>query len=150
MTPFYRFTIRFLTAVFSGMLLLLCRGAMRSGPLAALAPQFRSPWELGKLAFWPLLLCSAVWGEGRLLPQDHALAALSTLALVLLDWAVLALGGDGRLCLVLWVSLLAAGLGCLPEAGGSPRLWRTCTAALAVGYVLFTFSPPSWGPFRAF
>ena len=56
--PCDRLAIRYLAAIVCGLLLLMLRGgaAAGSGPLAVLVPRAPSPWELSKLAFWPLVL----------------------------------------------------------------------------------------------
>ncbi len=56
--PFNRFALRYLAAVVCGLALLLLHSTAQSGLPAAFVPQCPSPWELSKLAFWPLL---AAW-----------------------------------------------------------------------------------------
>lgn len=138
MTPFYRFTLRFLAAVLLGLLLLALPAG---GPLQAVVPQRLEAWQLGKLAFWPLLAESALlalW-ERRPLSRDCPLIVLTTLALAVSSWGALALGDRGRLCLALWISLLAAGLAVPPEPGRRPRLWVGLTILLAAVYAV-----PQW------
>lgn len=53
--PFNRFALRYLAAVVCGLALLLLHSTAQSGLPAAFVPQCPSPWELSKLAFWPLL-----------------------------------------------------------------------------------------------
>ena len=74
--PFNRFALRYLAAVVCGLALLLLHSTAQSGLPAAFVPQCPSPWELSKLAFWPLLaawvltgrLGSAAGGGHGLLP----------------------------------------------------------------------------------
>ena len=64
--PCDRLALRYLAAIVCGLLLLMLRGeaaAGSSGPLAVLVPQAPSPWELSKLAFWPLVLVWLAGGE---------------------------------------------------------------------------------------
>ena len=146
--PFNRFALRYPAAVICGLALLLCSGAVRGGPLAVLAPQCPSPWELGKLGFWPVL---AAWGltgrlgrERRPLVRDLPAAVLVPLGMTSACWALPASGGAG---LGVWAGLLAAGMAFCPDGGRHPRLWRGLALLLAGLYTVLTFSPPGWGPF---
>ena len=72
--PFNRFALRYLAAVVCGLALLLLHSTAQSGLPAAFVPQCPSPWELSKLAFWPLLAAWVLTGrlgrERRTLLQD--------------------------------------------------------------------------------
>lgn len=73
--PFNRFALRYLAAVVCGLALLLLHSTAQSGLPAAFVPQCPSPWELSKLAFWPLL---AAWVlTGRLGREARHAAARS-------------------------------------------------------------------------
>ena len=82
--PFNRFALRYLAAVVCGLALLLLHSTAQSGLPAAFVPQCPSPWELSKLAFWPLLAAWVLTGrlgrERRTLLQDLPAAVLTPLA----------------------------------------------------------------------
>ena len=148
---FDRFALRYPAAVICGLALLLCHGAVRGGPLAVLAPQCPSPWELSKLGFWPVL---AAWGltsrlgqERRALVRDLPAAVLVPLGMTLACWALVAAGGYGAVSLGIWAALLAAGMALCPDGERHPGLWRALALLLAGLYTVLTFFPPDWGPF---
>ena len=94
---FDRFALRYPAAVICGLALLLCHSAVRGGPLAVLAPQCPSPWELSKLGFWPVL---AAWGltsrlgqERRGLVRGLPAGVVVPLGMTLASWALVAAGG---------------------------------------------------------
>ena len=94
--PFNRFALRYLAAVVCGLALLLLHSTAQSGLPAAFVPQCPSPWELSKLAFWPLLAAWVLTGrlgrERRTLLQDLPAAVLTPLAMKHPGlWAALAL-----------------------------------------------------------
>ena len=148
---FDRFALRYPVAVICGLALLLCHGAVRGGPLAVLAPQCPSPWELGKLGFWPVL---AAWGltgrlgrERRSLVRDLPAAVLVPPGMTLACWALVAAGGRGAASLGIWAALLAGGMALCPDGERHPGLWRGLALLLAGLYTVLTFFPPDWGPF---
>ena len=61
--PFNRFALRYLGAVVCGLALLLLHSTAQSGLPAAFVPQCPRPWELSKLAFWPLLAAWVLTGR---------------------------------------------------------------------------------------
>lgn len=142
---FNQFAIRFLTTILCGLFLLLLHTVIRGGPLAVFVPRNSSAWELSKLAFWPLLLTALLTGR-KDCPSSLPALVLAPLTLVLADWAVLAMGGSGGICLALWVAALAVALafGC---AGKHRTLWLVLAILLGVGYLLATYFAPLWGPF---
>lgn len=146
--PFNQFALRFLTVILSGLFLLLLHGVISTGPLAVFIPRCASAWELSKLAFWPLLLTcllSSRWGKERLSPS---ILVLTSLFLLLADWAVLAMGGSGGICLALWVAALAVALAFgVENGGGQRRLWLLATLILGMAYLVLTYVAPAWGPF---
>ena len=149
--PFNRFAVRYLAAVLLGLLALMLHGSVQGGILAVLVPQAPSPWELSKLAFWPLLV---VFLLSRLLKREHALGrqlpalVLAPVALTLLCWALMSLGGSGPWCLVVWMCVLAVTLAWgTPEKLGRWPLWPVLALALVGFYILLTYLPLYWGPF---
>ena len=110
--PFNRFALRYLAAVVCGLALLLLHSTAQSGLPAAFVPQCPSPWELSKLAFWPLLAAWVLTGrlgrERRTLLQDLPAAVLTPLAMTAACWGLAAAGGNGAASLAVWAVLLAA------------------------------------------
>ena len=90
--PFNRFALRYLAAVVCGLALLLLHSTAQSGLPAAFVPQCPSPWELSKLAFWPLLAAWVLTGrlgrERRTLLQDLPAAVLTPLAMTAACWGL--------------------------------------------------------------
>ena len=129
--PFNRFALRYLASVVCGLALLLLHSTAQSGLPAAFVPQCPSPWELSKLAFWPLL---APW-------------VLTPLAMTAACWGLAAAGGNGAASLAVWAVLLAAGTAFCPDGRKHPGLWAALALLLAGLYMLLTFTPPGWGPF---
>ena len=111
--PFNRFALRYLAAVVCGLALLLLHSTAQSGLPAAFVPQCPSPWELSKLAFWPLLAAWVLTGrlgrERRTLLQDLPAVVLTPLAMTAACWGLAAAGGNGAASLAVWAVLLAAG-----------------------------------------
>ena len=122
--PFNRFALRYLAAVVCGLALLLLHSTAQSGLPAAFVPQCPSPWELSKLAFWPLLAAWVLTGrlgrERRTLLQDLPAAVLTPLAMTAACWGLAAAGGNGAASLAVWAVLLAAGTGLLPGRKKAP------------------------------
>ena len=108
--PFNRFALRYLAAVVCGLALLLLHSTAQSGLPAAFVPQCPSPWELSKLAFWPLLAAWVLTGrlgrERRTLLQDLPAAVLTPLAMTAACWGLAAAGGNGAASLAVWAVLL--------------------------------------------
>lgn len=98
--PFNRFALRYLAAVVCGLALLLLHSTAQSGLPAAFVPQCPSPWELSKLAFWPLLAAWVLTGrlgrERRTLLQDLPAAVLTPLAMTAACWGLAAAGETAR------------------------------------------------------
>ena len=149
--PFNRFALRYLGAVVCGLALLLLHSTAQSGLPAAFVPQCPSPWELSKLAFWPLLAAWVLTGrlgrERRTLLQDLPAAVLTPLAMTAACWGLAAAGGNGAASLAVWAVLLAAGTAFCPDGRKHPGLWAALALLLAGLYMLLTFTPPGWGPF---
>lgn len=120
-------------------------------PLTALlTPVNHSPWELGKLLYWPYLAGALlIW---RMSPDSSGrgghclLLAAMPLAMTglccLLPWRALRLGP-----LLLAGGITLHGLRLHRGAPGGELLWYTLAILLGVAYLLLTVSPPAWGPF---
>ena len=131
--PFNRFALRYLAAVVCGLALLLLHSTAQSGLPAAFVPQCPSPWELSKLAFWPLLAAWVLTGrlgrERRTLLQDLPAAVLTPLAMTAACWGLAAAGGNGAASLAVWAVLLAAGTAFCPDGRKHPGLWAALAAS---------------------
>lgn len=151
---FNRFAVRFLTALLMGLLLLCLHRWSGNAVAGIFAPKFSSPWELSKLAFWPMLGALVLTGRlsggiGKTLRCALPCLAITPAALFLVFWAVAQLEPAGGVYLLLWVVAVAVGMA-LADQEREPKkhtLWLAIVAALGVLYVIFTFLPPMVGPF---
>lgn len=151
---FNRFALRFLTVVLLG-LLLLCLHSRTQGAVAAIfAPRFASPWEMSKLAYWPLLVGLLLIGRfpGARLQFSAELKCLvlTPLALFLVFWGVSLLHPATGVYLLLWIVAVALGLALADQgekSGKGGTVWLVLAVALCVFYILFAFMPPMFGPF---
>jgi len=148
---FNRFAVRFLTALLLGVLALLLHGWARNPVLGIFVPRNGCAWELGKLAYWPMLASALLTGHltggsGKKAFSAAPWMTLTSLALFLAQWAVSALEPGGGVRVVLWIALTALGtiLWDRELKGGA---WSVIAAVLGALYVAFTFWPPLWGPF---
>ncbi|WP_409968280.1 hypothetical protein RFF05_17475 [Bengtsoniella intestinalis] len=139
---FLSFASRYVMAILLGLGLLLLHTEVEGGALTVFIPQTISPWELGKIAFWPLLLVAVVLPS----PQSLAPCVVTTVGLVLLGWLCQGIGLESAVILVLWMALLALSLYCLQPKESSPW-WVVAVLVLGVGFVMLTFFPALWGPF---
>ena len=134
----FRYLWAFLLTAFAAVLL---RGLAVTQPSPAtevLSPMNESPWELGKLVFWPYL-CGALllW---RLEPENSAsrgghCAALLAAAILMVI-----------LCQLLW-SVVPLWLLFCAAVGGGELLWYLLAILLGVAYLLLTATPLSGGIF---
>lgn len=134
-----------------GLALLLLHSTAQSGLPAAFVPQCPSPWELSKLAFWPLLAAWVLTGrlgrERRTLLQDLPAAVLTPLAMTAACWGLAAAGGNGAASLAVWAVLLAAARPSARTEESTRGCGQPLALLLAGLYMLLTFTPPGWGPF---
>ena len=122
--PFNRFALRYLAAVVCGLALLLLHSTAQSGLPAAFVPQCPSPWELSKLAFWPLLAAWVLTGRlGRFVSgKDVILHLIGEIGVDGALYRALEFGGsalkdvdiEGRLCMANMASRRAASAGSSP------------------------------------
>lgn len=150
---FNRFAVRFPTSVLLGLALIALHG--QNGFLAIFAPRYASPWELGKLAYWPLLLAMLLTGRSQSTRWDAAAElpglVLAPLLLFGLFWVLTPLAPGAGGSVLLWILVLAAAqfaatLRCGKEST-AVSIWLVLTVALGAAYILLTFLPPLWGPF---
>lgn len=152
---FNRFALRLFAALMLGLALLGLHTWSAVPPLGVLSPRFASPWELSKLAFWPMLGALALTGKlsggtGRTLRRALPYLLITPLALFAADWAASLLQPGGGVYLLLWVVAVVIGMALCDQRETDPRrrtLWAVGAAALGALYVLFTFLPPMFGPF---
>ena len=150
---FNRFAVRYLTALLLGLILLLFHGWANNALPGIVLPKSGAPWELSKLAYWPMLaailLTRRLTGGVRQTAAELLPAAVVTApALFLACWGLSGLQPGWGAYLLAWVALTAAGTALSvrekPMMGG---IWVLLGLALALAYVLFSLLPPVWQPF---
>lgn len=148
---FNRFAVRFLTALLLGLLALLLHSWAANPLLGIFMPRCGSPWELSKLAYWPLLAALVLTGHlsgGVRAAVSAALPCLTLTppALFLVYWLISGLEPAWGVCLLLWFVAMAIGAA-LADRGKGGGVWLVLAAALGALYVIFSFCPPALGPF---
>lgn len=141
---FSSFALRYVLALLVGIALLLSHRLVDGGLLSPLVPQVASPWELSKLPFWSLLAVSFL---GQLSMTRLAQITCTTVVLTLCNWAILSLGGNGALCLVVWMAVMALVLAWNPLSQAKSGAWLMAVITLGVFYILLSYRPLLWGPF---
>lgn len=145
--PVFPYLLAFHGALAAAALLWALREKLPCPLTDVLSPLRNSPWEMGKAAFFPLLLTAPLlWalqkGGSRgglcLMATAGALlaAALAYTALPAAAAASLAIAG----ALALYALVLH-------RIGGDALPWYVLTVALTVAYILLTILPPCGGPF---
>lgn len=137
-----RYLPSFLTAAACAVLL-YCLSVRFPNPLTqVLSPVNASPWELGKLAFWPCLPAVLVL---RRLDSGSSLSGLCAAVLTATALAV-GLGAAGLspvpLCLLAASHGLAAYALLLHRLRRGTMYWYTALILLGIAYILFTILPP--------
>lgn len=148
-----RYLWAFLLAAAAAVLLRGLAVTLPSPAAAVLSPVNESPWELGKLVFWPYL-CAALllW---RLEPMGETPRGAHCAA------ACCAAGLMTGLCVHSGGAIPVWGLFCAAIAGGmglyhavlrrrtwgGAALWYPLAILLAVAYLLLTAHPLLWGIF---
>ncbi|MEA4994141.1 MAG: hypothetical protein VB060_09990 [Oscillibacter sp.] len=148
---FAHFSIRFLTVLLAGLFLLLLRSVGSNPVFAVLTPRFASPWELGKLLFWPLLLAAVIpFRDGGKFSERLPWLTLTPLAAVLIFWALTAVRPGPGAYLLAWIVLSAMALA-LAQRGilskGDRSVWMVLAVAMGILFIMLTFLPPAFGPF---
>lgn len=148
---FNRFAVRFLTTLLLGILMLLLHGWAANPVLGILMPRWGSPWELSKLAYWPMLASLLLTGHlsggvGATVKKALPCLSLTAPALFAVYWLISGLEPAWGVYLLLWVVAAAVGMA-LSDCGGRGGVWLVLAVALGALYVIFTFCPPAFGPF---
>lgn len=149
------FFVRFLAVLLLGLLFLLAHN-MTSDPITAVfVPQIFSPWEMSKLAFWPLLIGIAISGplSGGAKKTLRALApwlVIAPIAVMLIFWGLNVFHPSPAVYLLAWVVAMALVLALaqtdiLGDKDG--KIWVVLACIMALLYVVLTFLPPMAGPF---
>ena len=118
---------------------------------AVLSPISGSPWETGKLLFWPYIMGGLL--EWRMAGRQGsrsghcAVLVLMPMLLMVLCWLLPMIP-----VAALWIAVLAAGIvlyACVlrKRLWGGELLWYTLAILLGIAYLLFTVLPPMGGPF---
>lgn len=149
-----RYVLGWCVTVVTGVMLQVLWRSFGGPILSVLAPVNDSPWELGKLCFWPYLPGALLlWrlGDSSDSRGGHcALLLLMPLAMVL---CCALLGVDSRQESVLvWLAVLTAGLVLYALVlrrwlWGGELLWYTLAILLGIAYLLLTALPPTGGIF---
>ena len=137
-----RYLLSFLTAAACAVLL-YCLSVRFPNPLTqVLSPVNASPWELGKLAFWPCLPAALVL---RRLDSRSSLSGLCAAVLAATALAV-GLGAAGLspvpLCLLAVSHGLAVHALLLHRLRRGALYWCATLILLGIAYILFTILPP--------
>lgn len=123
-------------------------------PLTALLTPIRdSPWEIGKLLYWPYLAGGLlIWRlsrEEEPCRGGHCLL-LTAMPLCLTGLCWLLPGRTLRLwSLVLAAGLCTHGMALRRRLPGGELLWYTLAILLGIAYLLLTVQPPETAPFLA-
>lgn len=145
-----RYILGFFTAAVTAAALWLLHRTFPCPLTALLTPVNGSPWEMGKLLYWPYLPAALViW---RMTPERQGrgghclLLAAMPLCMTGLCWL---LPGRG---LRLWSLILAGGLTLhgqvlVRRLRGGELLWYVLAILLGIAYLLLTVRAPSTGPF---
>ena len=147
----FRYLWAFLLTAFAAVLLRGLAVALPSPATEVLSPMNESPWELGKLVFWPYL-CGALllW---RLEPAgcrgSHSAALLSAAVLMILLCRLNSGYFPTALCWMLSTGsgLLLHGLVLHHRLRGGALLWYLLAILLGVAYLLLTAIPLTGGIF---
>ena len=145
-----RYILGFFTAAAAAAALWLLHRTFPCPLTALLAPANGSPWEMGKLLFWPYL--PAALGIWRLGPEGGCrgghclLLAAMPLCMAGLCWLL-----PGR-WLRLWSLVLAGGLtlhGTVlsRRVPGGELVWYVLAILVGIAYLLLTVGAPDIGPF---
>ena len=149
-----RYVLGYGVGILTGVLLQCLHQEMGGPVLGTMVPVTCSPWELGKLCFWPYLAAALlIWrlGDGQDSRGGHcALLVLMPLGMMLACWALginepMEIAAAWAVVLALGVTLYALAL--RRKLWGGELVWYTLAILLGIAYLLLTVLPPAWGPF---
>lgn len=145
-----RYILGFFTAAAAALGLWLLHRTFPCPLTALLSPVNGSPWEMGKLLFWPYLPAALViW---RLSPErdcrgGHCLL-LTAMPLCMTGLCWLLPGREVRLwSLVLAGGLVLHGQVLSKRMRGGELVWYVMAILLGIAYLLLTVGAPDTGPF---
>lgn len=146
---FDRFVLRFLAVLLVGLLLMTLRGR---GILAVFTPQYASPWELGKLLYWPMLAAFSLtsgWSGGwkRTICGAAPAMVLTPLTLQVCFWVVQLLRPAAIVLILFWIIAAAVGTALADQGRTHSALWLPFLLVEGVLFAAFTVCPPALGPF---
>ena len=144
-----RYVMGYCVSVLTAVLLWCLRQELGGVVMEILLPVNASPWEMGKLCFWPYLPGALlIWrlGDGTDSRGGHA-ALLVLLPLALTAVCCFAPLHDYQTVLGVWLVVLAAGIALyglvlrrwLP---GGELLWYTLAILMGIAYLLVTAAAP--------
>lgn len=135
----------FALTVVMGILLRCLNERMPSPVFAVLTPVNSSPWEMGKLIFWPYIaaaLATHRMTNGETARAGHYLTlVLTTLAMIALCW-VFRFYSLPVYLIVLAAGLLLHALLWRYKCPGGELLWAVLAILLGIAFLLFTAMPP--------
>lgn len=149
---FNRFAIRFLGTLLLGLLTLFLHRWSANAVGGIFLPKYASPWELSKLAYWPMLASLCLTGRLTGGVRGTVRCALPVLALTapalfLLFWAVSGMEPAAAVYILLWVAASAVAMALADRETPGGSAWLVMAAAVGAAYAIFSFLPPIWGPF---
>ena len=145
-----RYAIGYGVTVLTGVLLACLQEEMGGVVLRVLSPMNESPWELGKLCFWPYLAGALlIWrlGDGEDSRGGHC-ALLVWMPLAMTALAYLLPGAAEVLRYVVpGLGIVLYALVLRRKLWGGELLWYTLAILLGIAYLLLTAAPPQGGLF---
>ena len=149
-----RYVLGWCVTVVTGVMLQVLWHRFGGPILAVLVPVNESPWELGKLCFWPYLPGALLlWRMGDASDSRGGHCALLLLMPLMMVVLCALLGVDSRQeSVLIWLAVLTVALvlyalvlrRCL---WGGELLWYTLAILLGIAYLLLTALPPMGGIF---
>jgi len=143
------YILSFVIAVAAGVLLRCLYAASPNPVMATLAPVNNSPWELGKMVFWPYL--AGALATHRLTHREDSRAGQCLTLIGMTFMMILGCWAGRRFfdsCLAIWLIVLAAGIVLYAtvlrkKTLGGELLWYALAILLGIAFVLFSAMPPA-------
>ena len=143
----WRYPICFAVTAVTGCFLWWLNERFPNPVTEVLAPNSGSPWEAGKLLFWPYIVGALL--EWRMAGREGSRSGHCILLLLMpLLLMILRAGMPGQSIALLCALVLAGGMALYAlvlrrRIWGGELLWYTLVILLGVAYLLFTALPPA-------